>query len=151
MSQATRSQSIPLIGDPTDDNLTPNQAANMLYQNCDNIQQACQASGVVTDPEVEVTASPLAKSEADSFQNVDDLDNLNDKITSFASHEAPVVNQLDRGDEEQSVWFTKLIQIFQMFFQIVVDLKNRILTVEQNSSFLTEIQSILSDFFNTTQ
>ncbi len=45
----------------------------------------------------------------------------------------------------------KLIQIFQMFFQIVVDLKNRIQTVEQNSSFLTEIQSILSDFFNTTQ
>ncbi len=94
MTHATRSQSTLLIGDPTDDNLTPNQAANMLFQNCDNIQQVCQKSGAVTDSEPEVTASRLAESEADSFQNADDLDNLNDKIVSFARHEAPVGNQL---------------------------------------------------------
>ncbi len=145
MANATRSQSTPLVGDPADDNLTPNQATNMLYQNCDNVQQVCQKSKVVTDPEPEVTASPLAKSEADVFEN------LNDEIGSFANHEAPIGNQLDRADGEQSVWFAKLIQIFQMFFQVLVDLRNRIQTTEQNANFLPEIQSILSDFFNSTQ
>ncbi len=118
----------------------------MLYQNCDVLQQVSQTSGAVTDSEPEVTDNRLAKSEADSFQNVDEFNKLKDEFGSLASHEAPVSNQLDRAGGEQSAWFAKLIQIFQLFFQILVGLRHRIQTTEQNSGFLPEIQSILSDF-----